>query len=489
MQKKSSDTINNTPNNTPESTNNVISFPTASSSPTYPVQGQTAQSPVFQNQIAYNSWWQLDQKGNRKFYPPILADYLLQTHELLFYCNSIYIYIDGYYQASGEAKLTAKMTNILDKEFTQARVSEVLFKIKAILKVESKVPDAATTYLNLNNGILDLTTNTLLPHSPQYRSVIRIPHNYDSNANCQAIEKFLHAIVPSDRYDLLLQLLAYCLVPTTKFEKAFLIYGAQGRNGKSKFLNLLEYLLGDDNIANESLQDLCDNRFRGASLVGKLANICADLPNKVVKDTSIFKKLVSGDKVSMERKFETQFQSRTFARLVFSANEIPLSLDSTGGYFRRWVIIPFPNHFPENSSENDPDISSKLCREEEISGLLNILIPVWQQMFPIRGFIVPEHCTKETEKYARDNNPVAQFVYEKCKVGEGLVVGKTELFASCNKWRIENGYAAISQRRLNQELQQLVLKIKEDKNHGSRIWKGISLLKDEKPDMQDEFSD
>ena len=65
--------------------------------------------------------------------------------------------------------------------------------------------------------------------------------------------------------------------------------------------------VGADNVSNETLQRLVSNRFAAASLVGKLANICTDLPTKRLEDTHLFKGITGGDPIQAERKYQPPF--------------------------------------------------------------------------------------------------------------------------------------------------------------------------------------
>ena len=81
--------------------------------------------------------------------------------------------------------------------------------------------------------------------------------------------------------------------------------------------------------------------FKRADLFGKLVNMFADLDSRALKSSSYFKAIVSGDAMDAERKHRDPFYFRPFARLVYSANEIPQSNDKSFAYYRRWCIYNF----------------------------------------------------------------------------------------------------------------------------------------------------
>ncbi|EQD53384.1 phage/plasmid primase, P4 family domain protein, partial [mine drainage metagenome] len=119
-----------------------------------------------------------------------------------------------------------------------------------------------------------------------------------------------------------------------------MLYGP-GNNGKSTTLGVMEDLLGPECYSTETLQSLSDNRFAVASLWGRLANICADIPSRAVQYTGTFKMVTGGDPVRAERKFRDTFSFVNDSKLVFSANELPEVNDRTEAFWRRWIVIPF----------------------------------------------------------------------------------------------------------------------------------------------------
>ncbi|MGL5511966.1 MAG: DNA primase family protein, partial [Sporomusa sp.] len=270
-----------------------------------------------------------DEEGS--FIPPVLSDYLLSQHNLVCDRHTIFVYINGIYRPEGVPFIKSECLKLLGEAYRDMHGNEVVKYIEtkgweakgwdadAILDVDPK-------YINLNNGLLDWMADppTLLSHTPEYKSSIRIPVTYNPEAVCPRIEQFFRDTCPEDAIDLVYELFGYCLVPDTRFHKAFMLLG-DGENGKSTFISLLEAFIGARNCSSESLQNLDEttNKFRMANLAGKLVNIYADLPTKRMEETSTFKSLVSGDMQSAERKGEKSFSFKNFARLVFGANKLP----------------------------------------------------------------------------------------------------------------------------------------------------------------------
>ena len=142
-----------------------------------------------------------------------------------------------------------------------------------------------------------------------------------------------------------------------------------GANGKSTLLNLLNAFLGADNISKVPLQELDENRFKRAELFGELANVFVDLDSRALQSLTYFKTITSGDDIDAERKFRNPFFFKPFAKLIFSANEIPKSNDKTFAYYRRWILILFPNKFVGKA--DNKHLIDELTTPKELSGLLN----------------------------------------------------------------------------------------------------------------------
>jgi putative DNA primase/helicase len=121
-----------------------------------------------------------------------------------------------------------------------------------------------------------------------------------------------------------------------------------------------------------SLHKLESDKFAGARLIGKLANICPDLPSEHLSGTSVFKAITGGDPISAEYKFKDGFDFVPFCRLVFSANTPPKSQDSSEGFFDRWLVIPFNRAF-RGTREEIPrsQLDVMLADPGELSGVLN----------------------------------------------------------------------------------------------------------------------
>jgi putative DNA primase/helicase len=425
-----------------------------------------------------SAWFDLSTGVKGRFLPPPLGEYILDTHNFIYDREEIYVYQDGVYQARGKSFIHKQMQKILGNEFSENKAREVVFYIQAKL-CDTAMLDKEPRYINVKNGLLDWISKTpgLLPHTHEYLSSIRIPVQFNPESKCPNIDKFFKEVLPPDCIELAEELFGYCMIPDTRFEKAFMLVGS-GANGKSTFLKLLQVFLGKNNISNESLQQLSDDKYRAAGLAGKLANIFPDLSDMPLENSSYFKALTSGDRISVEKKHRDPFDMENVARLIFSANEIPRSKDITHGFYRKWAIIRFPNIFKAGNA--DPGLLNKLILPNELSGLANKAIKGLVRLFTNKKFSEPESIKIEMQRYQTINNTAQAFIEEMCIVEQGHTVGRKDLYSEYAKWCEEGHYRAISVRKFNERLQGIA-PVKEIRSPTDkrRMWKGIGLSYEE----------
>ena len=201
--------------------------------------------------------------------------------------------------------------------------------------------------------------------------------------------------------------------------------------------------------------------------------------------------LTGGDLISAERKFKGFFKFVNFAKLIFSCNKIPATKDDTDAFFRRWVIIDFPNKF--EGEKANPNILEEMATPEELSGFLNWALEGLRRLLKNKGFSYSFTTNEIREKYIMGSNPVLAFV-EKCiEVDSESYIEKDELYrAFCNFCR-EIGLPIKDMSVFARELLQHVnvpagRVTKDDKR--KNVWRGIKLREEGKkylyPDKTEE---
>jgi P4 family phage/plasmid primase-like protien len=312
----------------------------------------------------------------------------------------------------GEVLIKAKAEEY-EKSISTCKVNEIINKIKRRTYVNRSEFDKDSNILNLKNGLFNIVTEQLSPHTPDYLSLLQLPINYDPNTKCPNILRFLGQVLrPKDVFTVL-QLFGYCLLRTAKYEKAVMCCGP-GDNGKGTLLKLIERFLGEQNVSHASIQELNNDRFAIADLHSKLANVCADLKAEKLTNTGTFKMLVSGDTIRAQKKHGQPFEFKNIAKPIFSANEIPESEDQSYAYFKRWIILLFDRVF--QGEDKDTNLIEKLTTDEELSALLNLAIIALRQLIKDNGFIHIDDVSSIQREYNQNATAIDDFLNSECRI-------------------------------------------------------------------------
>lgn len=174
---------------------------------------------------------------------------------------------------------------------------------------------------------------------------------------------------------------------------------------------MIKTLLGDENTSALDLKEL-GNRFKTAELFGKLANIGDDIGDEFIADASIFKKVVSGDRLNAERKGRDPFDFDPYVKLLFSANNIPRIKDKSGAVLDRLIIVPFDATFSKKDPDFDPYIKYKLRNVSALEYLIVLGIKGLKRVLKNKGFTNSSRVEAELKEYEENNNPIVGFFHE-----------------------------------------------------------------------------
>jgi putative DNA primase/helicase len=405
-----------------------------------------------------------------RFLAPVLSRALRAEAPVANGGELLHRYRDGAYRPDGERWARRRVAEILGNDSTRNRADEVVYDLRTNAPDLEERP--SLDLVNCANGLLELSTGKVSPHTPDLLSPVQIAVAYEPRSTCPAIKRFLSDVIDAGTAETFFQLAGYLTVPDNRLQRAVMMLGS-GNNGKSTATELLARLLGSANVEAIPLHRLDEDRFAVADLYGKLANIFADLDARALRSSSIFKSITGGDRLSAERKFRPSFTFTPYARLVFSANAVPPTSDSSEGFFRRWLVLPFDGTI--SHAKRDPMILAKLSTPSELSGLLNEGIARLGSLREHGDFSESTATTEAKASFRVHADSVAGFIEDACFVDPTATIVKSRLAAAYRHWCEANGRAPVATQRFNSRLADLV-PVTEKAVKGQRLWTGIHLL-------------
>ena len=278
--------------------------------------------------------------------------------------------------------------------------------------------------INLKNGSLVLSDAGVTLKPFDYRDFLT--HQLDFAHNPKAINSvflaYLGQVLPDrDTRQTLQQVAGYLFIKGLKMEKIFFLFGT-GANGKSVFFEVLNGVIGSDNISNYSLESLTDDKgYHRAMIKDKIVNYGTDIRLTKI-DAGMFKTLASGEPVEARLPYREPFLMTDYAKLIFNVNKMEsANIEHTHGFYRRLLIIPFNNTIPDD--RQDRDLHTKILLDR--AGVLNWIIEGAEQVIKNRNIFISDECEQFKQQFIKESDSVAMYEADFLESMHGNIYFKT----------------------------------------------------------------
>lgn len=388
--------------------------------------------------------------------------------------NKAYVYTGAYWQHIADSDLGNFLQEAVEKMgINWIRSNYFMYKERLVKQFYTDAqtlrvnPDVKTSAINLANGTFCLSAGNfkLRDFDCNDNFTYQLGFEYNPNATAPLFQSYLDKVLPDTCCQkILAEYLGY-LFMSLKLEKVLILYG-NGANGKSVFFEIAKALIGEQNICSYTLRNLTHpNGYYRALLENKILNYASEL-NECL-ETAVFKQLISGEPVEARLPSQKPFMLYDYPKFIFNCNELPIKVEQSNAYFRRFLIVPFEVTIAE--CEQDKDLSKKIIATE-LPGILNWVLAGMERLSETQSFTHSDAVVKLINKYKRESDTVKIFFED-----EGYIPNAKEytlastLYNIYREFCIANGFKPVNSKNFRKRLLEDNIAI-ERGNDGQRIY-------------------
>jgi P4 family phage/plasmid primase-like protien len=308
---------------------------------------------------------------------------------------------------------------------TRNRINNVLDLCSDYLPILTHEFDANNDLINLQNGIYDLKNDNFREHTYKDKFKKIAGATYKEVAFCDQWLLFLDKIFNKND-DLIYFIQKLCgnwLSGRTDLQNIFFAFGT-GANGKSTFFNVMQMILNgiDDNgnlIDNDGyftkikidtllIKKFIDNTsdYQVAKLQGVRLAIASEIPKNCRLNENLIKDLTGGDSINARHPYGRPFTFCPTQKLVIFGNNKPNVKDSTEGFWRRMLLLPFDYTIPKSEQKRQSEMLNTF--RKELSGILNWCLEGWRN-YKNQGLMTPDIVTNATKEYQNETDILSDF--------------------------------------------------------------------------------
>lgn len=432
--------------------------------------------------------WATGKDKKPKINPSLLADAVLSQNDIVIARNpgtnsdQVLWYDRGVYHVCSGAEVQSEVDKYLPSWIstpTALRQAEQMIIVRAKAVEYDKI-NADERYINVKNGLVDTKTFELVPHTPSLLSTVQMVCEYDPYAKAPTWEQFKREYCKDEdgnideemlRLDRMKAGIILSSIYGYRLKGAFVQYSVEGNTGKSVDCEVLTYLLGKDNAANVTFQDMSNDRWATGRCWGKRLVVVGDQGKDSIRDSSTFKQLTGGDTISAELKGLQHFMYKFRGVILVSCNHLPVFEDDKGDHMsERLNFIHSRNVIEEQ--DRDPYLRDKL--EAEASGILNWALDGLKD-FMNNGHRLCKCKSSEAlmNEYRCKYDTFYSFIHEYCDIvkDKSAYIKKSELEDEYERYCTANDLTAIYKRNIKDRAASHGIPLKN--LHGVLVYRGI----------------
>jgi putative DNA primase/helicase len=336
----------------------------------------------------------------------------------------------------------------------------------------------------MQNGLLDIASRELIPHSPLYFNMVAVPFPYDPDApEPKRWLGFLSELWPDDEAAIaaLGEWFGYVISGRLDLHKMLLHVGPT-RGGKGAIARVEGSLVGMPNVAGPTLNSLSGD-FGLAPLIGKSLAVVADM-RIAGRDTNVVVERllsISGeDTLTVNRKYKDQWTGKLSTRFHIISNELPELGDASAAIIGRFImLVSTRSWLGKEDRELEPDLQG------ELPGILNwSLAGLERLVWTNENRFTHVEAGVEALAVMRDlAAPVAAFARDACEVGPDRSVEVDVIYTGYRHWCEDNGHKKVTKQTFGRNLraafpQVRIRQLREGdwrQNERVRVYEGIAL--------------
>jgi putative DNA primase/helicase len=419
--------------------------------------------------------WSVDKNSGENyiisFFPKIFYDKFFKKQKIISISGTENIYKynteKGIYEKYDFKSDIMKLMNVKDPNIDKNPI-----KVINIIKIENSInPNEINKdddYINFRNGMFNLKTKQLEEHSDKFLSTRQVQSNYNINSSSikgTKFEKYLSDSFYPEDIPTLQEWIGYCLSNYMGAQK-FCVFNGEGENGKGTLIRIISSIFDEEFVSSVDLSRLSRQEY-AARLFGKAMNVCGDISDSYIKDSSLIKQLTGEDSIEAKELYSNPFNFLNKAKITFSCNKLPQTSDKTIGFLRRLLVISCDKKLIKKI-----DGLSKMIITEELEKVINwSMVGLYRLIENGFKFTTSEKTDNNVILYKKQNDNILSFVEDYCHITNDCeTVPKNEFIMFYKEYCKMNNIMPQSSRNIQNYMREKnVLEIRTT----IRSWKGI----------------
>lgn len=366
--------------------------------------------------------------------------------------EAVRVVMSNFLQSEVAAQADPKRLVALKALHSLSKIRNVASLLRGMLEIPASEFDAQNDLLNVANGVVDLRTGKLVPHSPEHRFTKITNADYVPASKSVHWSRALRAL-PKSTASWMQARLGQALTGYPPSDDMLAVSKGTGANGKSTLFDGVRFACGTfagivpDRVLTSREGD---HPTELTTLRGLRLAFLEELPEGARFSVKRLKDIVGTESITARKIAKDNITWRVTHSLFITTNYTPRVNESDHGTWRRLALVRFPYTFrkpgqrlrSKSDREGDPTLRDRMRNPRVQRAILAWLVEGAMQWYTADRVLppTPSVVQRDTEAWRAQTDLIMGFSKEHLVWDSSRTVLSEELLAHFNAWLGQNGH-------------------------------------------------